>query len=250
MSGHSKYANIKHKKAKMDAQRGKSFTKIAREIYVAAKQGGGDQNINFALKIAIQKAKEVNMPADNISRTILKATGAGEAEIYEELFYEGYGPDGVAVMLKILTDNRNRTASEIRYIFSRSGGSLGETGCVAWMFARKGVLRNEFETFGKNEDDITLMAIDAGAEDVVIEDDNVEIICLPEDFENVKTSLENLGFTFAEAEITMVPQNTVEINELKSAEKVLRLMDALEDNDDVQAVYANFDIDEEIMQKL
>lgn len=250
MSGHSKFANIKHKKGRMDAQRGKIFTKIAREILVAAKQGGGDPNTNFSLKIAIQKGKENNMPADNINRTIQKALGAGDAEVYEELYYEGYGPEGVAVMVKILTDSRNRTASEIRYIFSRSGGGLGETGCVAWMFAMQGVLRSTLEELHLDEDEITLLAIDAGAEDVKVEEGDVEILSAPGDFEKVKTALEASGLKFADAEITMVPQNSVEINSKSAAEKVIRLIDALEDNDDVQAVYANFDIDDDILSQL
>lgn len=250
MSGHSKWANIKHRKARQDAQKGKIFTKIAREIYAAARAGGADTNVNFALKMAIQKAKENNMPTDNISRTLQKATGAGNDVIYEEFFYEGYGPAGVAVMLKILTDNRNRTASEIRYIFSRNGGNLGETGCVAWMFAMKGVMRGDLEAMRKDEEEITLMAIDAGAEDVSIEDGQVEVICAPGDFEKVKTALEAEGLNFTEAEITMLPENKTDLTDVESAEKVLKLIDALEDNDDVQAVYANFEIDDKIMEKM
>lgn len=248
MAGHSKWANIKHRKGKADAVRGKLFTKIAREIIVAARQGGGDPNSNLKLKVAIEKAREANMPTDNINRAIQRGTGDLEGAIYEEMIYEGYGPNGVAVLLELTSDNRNRTAGEIRYIFSRNGGSLGETGCVAWMFDRKGLI-----ILGENqqldEDEVMLLALDAGAEDVEVEEGSIEITTLPDNLEAVKKALLDSGIKLASAEITMVPQNTVNLDG-EDAVKMLKLMEALEDHDDVQEVYSNFDISEELIEEL
>lgn len=242
MSGHSKWANIKRKKARMDAQRGKVFTRLAREIIVAARMGGGDPEANPRLKAAIQRAKEANIPNENIQRAIQRGAGETGGAGYEEVYYEGYGPGGVAIMLKILTDNRNRTASEIRYLFSRNGGSLGEAGCVSWMFARKGLLIVDKEEFS-DEDALLLAALEAGAEDVKVEKDSFEVITGPEDFEKVRSALAAQGIPVAEAEIAMIPAGTVKMTG-QEAEPVMRLIDALEDHDDVQEVYANFEVEE------
>ncbi|NLT95101.1 MAG: YebC/PmpR family DNA-binding transcriptional regulator [Clostridia bacterium] len=250
MAGHSKWANIKHRKSKQDAQKGKIFTKLAREIIVAARQGGGDPAGNFRLRIAIEKAKEANMPNDNINRAIQKGVGGGEAENYEEVVYEGYGPGGVAVTLNIMTNNRNRTAGEIRHLFSKYGGNMGETGCVSWMFDKKGYLTLKSEDLTMSEDDLLILALEAGAEDIKTEDGEIEIFTTPENFEKVKSDLEKHNLRFEQAEITMIPQNTVEITDLEQAKKLMKLMDAFEDHDDVQNVYANFDIDDDLLAQL
>ena len=242
MSGHSKWANIKRKKERMDAQRGKVFTRLAREIIVAARTGGGDPEANPRLKAAIQRAKEANIPNENIQRAIQRGAGEAGGAGYEEVYYEGYGPGGVAIMLKILTDNRNRTASEIRYLFSRNGGNLGEAGCVSWMFARKGLIIIDKEKFS-DEDALLLAALEAGAEDVKGEKDSYEVITGPEDFEKVRSTLAAQGIPAAAAEITMLPAGTVKMTGLE-AERVMRLIEALEDHDDVQEVYANFEVEE------
>jgi YebC/PmpR family DNA-binding regulatory protein len=250
MAGHSKWANIKHKKSKADAQKGKVFTKISKEIIIAAKEGGGDPAGNFRLKLAVQKAKEANMPNDNIERAIKRGTGEIDGgNNFEEIVYEGYGPAGVAVMLDIMTDNRNRTASEIRYLFSRNGGSLGETGCVAWMFDKKGYLLIDRTETPVDEDELMMVALDLGADDVKTDDDSIEIFTEPSDLSEVKQGLEEMGYVFSVAEVSMIPQNTIELNN-EQAKQMLKLMEALEDQDDVQNVYANFDIPEEIMNEL
>jgi YebC/PmpR family DNA-binding regulatory protein len=243
MSGHSKWATIKRKKAKIDEQRGKLFTRLAREIIVAARNGGADPDGNIRLKNAIQKAKEANIPNENINRAIQKGAGEIGGAAYEEFVYEGYGPGGVAVMLEIMTDNRNRTAGEIRHIFSRNGGSLGESGCVSWMFDKKGMFVIEKEGNKISEDDLMLLALEAGAEDFKVEDDSYEIICNPDDFPGIKEVIENNGVQVAMAEITMVPQTTINL-EGKEAEQMERLMETLEEHDDVQNVYANFELDD------
>jgi YebC/PmpR family DNA-binding regulatory protein len=245
MAGHSKWSNIKHRKARADAQKGKIFTKISKELMVASKEGGADPECNSRLKLAVQKAKEANMPNDNINRAIQKGVGDLEGVVYEEIIYEGYGPAGVAVLLRILTDNRNRTAGEIRYIFSKNGGNLGETGCVAWMFENKGIL--EFDMKSKDEEELMLTLIEAGAEDYSIDEDIVEVTVEPENYASVKEALENQEIKFSVAEMTMLPQNTVVIDEKEVATQIIALMEALEDHDDVQAVYSNYDIPEEIM---
>ncbi len=243
MSGHSKWATIKRKKAKTDQQRGKVFTRIAKEIILAARRGGADPEGNARLKAAIMRAKEANIPNDNIMRAVQKGAGETGGANYEEITYEGYGPGGVAVMLDIMTDNRNRTAGEIRFIFSKNSGNLGETGCVAWMFEEKGIVVVEKAENELTEDDIMLEAIEAGAQDFSAEDDSYEIVCEPAILQAVKENLEKAGVKIATAEVTLVPQTTVSL-EGEKAELMIRLMDTLEDHDDVQNVYANFEIEE------
>lgn len=249
MAGHSKWANIKHKKAKADERRGKIFTKIGRELMVATKQGGPDPEANPRLKSVIQKAKSFNMSNDTIMRNIQKAVGGTDSTNYEEVVYEGYGPGGVAILLNIMTDNRNRTAGEIRHLFSRNGGSLGETGCVAWMFENKGIINIELKETDDQEA-ILLEAIEAGAEDVTVNENVVEVVTTPEDFETVKDTLTNAGYNIQSAEYTKIPQNTVEIDDPEQAKQLLKLMDLLEDHDDVQDVYANFDITDDLLEQV
>ncbi len=250
MAGHSKWANVKHRKARADAQKGKIFTKLAREITVAAREEGDDLQANFRLRLAIQKAREANMPADNIHRAVQRGTGSADSSDLEQILYEGYGPGGVAVLLQILTDNRNRTASEIRNIFSRNEGSMGESGCVSWIFSRKGyVVVDKNDTAG-GEDELMMLALEAGAEDFQEEESSYVITSEPEDFERLKDDLSNQGIQPSTAEVTMVPQNVVRIESADEAAKVLRLLEALEDHDDVQNVYSNFDIPEEILQSV
>lgn len=243
MAGHSKWKNIQHRKNRQDAARGKIFTKLSREIFVAAREGGGDPDTNQRLRLAINKAKAANVPNDNIERTLKKASGETGSTSYEEVTYEGYGPAGVAVLAEVLTDNRNRTAAEIRHIFSKFGGNLGESGCVAWMFSRRGSLVVDREQSPVDEDSMMMLAIDAGAEDFAADTDSYDITTSMEDFETVKKKLEEEGLTFTTAEMTMVPQNTVQLTG-EDVQKMLNLMEALDDNDDVQNVYANFEIDE------
>lgn len=248
MSGHSKWAGIKHKKAIVDAKRGQLFGKLARAITVAAREGGGDPDHNATLAQAIVKAKDANMPNDNIDRAIKKGTGAGsDAETYQHLTYEGYGPNGVAIYVTALTDNKNRTAADIRYIFDRSGGKLGTDGSVSWMFERKGVIF--VDGAGRDEDEMIEIAIEAGAEDVVLEGETFEIRTAASDFMAVRAALEEAGVTYTSAELTMIPKNTVALDE-SDARKTFRIMDALDDNDDVQEVYANFDIPDSVMEAL
>ncbi|MEE9181214.1 MAG: YebC/PmpR family DNA-binding transcriptional regulator [candidate division NC10 bacterium] len=247
MSGHSKWAGIKHKKAKVDAQRGRIFTKVIREITVAARIGGGDPTGNPRLRDAMDKAKTANMPQDNIIRAIKKGTGELEGVTYEECVYEGYGPSGVAIFLEAVTDNRNRTTAEVRKLFSKFGGNMGESGCVAWMFNKKGLI--QVTAKGVDEEQLLAVALEAGAEDVRGGEQAYEVVTDLKDFKAVQTALEQASFPIEQAEITMMPQSTVRI-EGKVAEQVLRLMDGMEDHDDVQHVYANFDIPEEIMAAL
>lgn len=241
MSGHSKWSTIKRKKAKVDAQRGKIFTRLAREIIVAARQGGGDPEVNFRLKTAIQRAKDANLPNENIMRAIQRGTGELGGESYEEITYEGYGPGGAAIMIEAMTDNRNRTAGEIRHIFSKNGGSLGESGCVAWMFQEKGLIVIDKSENDWNEDDLMLLAIDSGAEDFKVEYDSFEITSGPRDLQDVKESLEKAGVKVTLAEVTMIPQTTVKL-EGKEEEQMMKLLDTLEEHDDVQNVYTNFEM--------
>jgi len=245
MSGHSKWATTKHKKAATDAKRGKIFTKITKEITVAAKLGGGDADGNPRLRTAVAKAKSVSMPAENIKRAIQKGTGELPGVSYEEVTYEGYGPNGVAIIVEVLTDNRNRTVSEIRNIFSKAGGNMGEAGCVSWMFHKKGYI--VVARAKADEEKLMSLALDAGAEDMQTEDDNFVITTAQSDFEKVKKALEDAGIPLEVAEVTMVPQTYVKIDGEKVAGQMMRLMEAIEDNDDVQNVYANFDIPEEVM---
>ena len=245
MAGHSKWANIKHKKAREDAKRGKIFTKIAREIIVAARLGGGDPDHNPRLRRAIQKAKSYNMPKENIERAIKRGTGELEGTSFEEVIYEGYGPGGVAILIEAITDNRNRTVSEIRTIFTKHGGSLGEAGCVAWMFDKKGMITVE----GVDEDRLMEIAIEAGAEDVREEEGVFQVITAPDELEDVREQLEQKGVTVKEATLTYIPQSTVRV-EGEKAEKLIKLLDALENHDDVQNVYANFDVPEEVLSSI
>lgn len=239
MAGHSKWANIKHKKSKEDAKRGQMFTKIARKITVAVKEGGPDPEANVRLRLAIDEARAINMPNDNIDRAIARGVGGIDGASYSEVFYEGYGPRGVAVMLHTLTDNRNRTAGELRHRFSKYGGNLGESGCVAWMFERRGLLVVERE--GANEDEIMLSALEAGAVDVVTDGDVIEIHTDPSDFVTVKGDLEDQGLQFLGAEISFIPQNSVAIPE-DAAETMEKLIEILEELDEVQEVYSNYEI--------
>jgi YebC/PmpR family DNA-binding regulatory protein len=243
MSGHSKWANIKHKKGKADAARGKITTKISREITIAVKMGGPDPTGNMKLKLALTKAKANNVPKDNIQRAIDKGAGAAGGAAYEEITYEGYGPAGVAVMVSALTDNRNRTAADVRHIFSKHGGNLGESGCVGWMFKRKGVFAIDKES-GVGEEDLMMLALDAGAEDVKTEEEGYEVITQPEDYDAVEKALSDSSVEVAMSEIAMVPDTMVSL-EGADANKTQNLIDALEDNDDVQDVYTNADLPDE-----
>jgi YebC/PmpR family DNA-binding regulatory protein len=247
MSGHSKWATIKHKKAAVDARRGKVFTKLIRELTSAARMGGGDADSNPRLRTAVAAAKTANMPSDTIQRAIKKGTGELPGEVYEEITYEGYGAGGVAILVDVLTDNKNRTVAEIRHLFAKHGGNLGETGCVAWMFARKGLIT--LNTNQIDEDTLLELVLEAGGDDIKTEADAYEIVTAPEAFEDVRSTLEQKGVTFDVAEVTMMPQNTVPV-EGKQAEQVLRLMEALDDQDDVRKAHANFDISDEVMAAL
>lgn len=243
MAGHSHWAGIKHKKAAIDKKRGKIWSKLARNIIIAARSGGGDPDANLSLRYAIDKAKDANMPNDTIKRAIQRGTGEIEGAQYEEITYEGYGIGGVAIMVPCLTDNRNRTGGEIRNIFEKHGGSLGGTGSVAWMFKQKGLIT--VSTSDTTEDDLMEIVLDAGAEDIVQESDVFEILCEPGEFESVKKSLKDANIEMQVNELTMLPDTTVKV-EGDKAKKILNLMEALEDNDDTQNVYANFDIPEEV----
>ena len=243
MSGHSKWANIKHKKGKMDAVRGKVTTKISREITIAVRMGGSDPTGNMRLKLALQKARENNIPKENIQRAIQKGTGTLEGSNYEEIKYEGYGPGGVAIIVEAMTDNRNRTAADVRHLFSKYGGNLGETGCVSWMFKQKGVFA--VEQAGIEEETLMLMVLDAGAEDFEAVDDQFEIITEPEDFEQVQEELDKNNIKTVVARVTMVPETTASLAG-DEAVKMMKLLEALEDHDDIQEVYTNFDIPEDM----
>ncbi|HHV65825.1 MAG TPA: YebC/PmpR family DNA-binding transcriptional regulator [Peptococcaceae bacterium] len=249
MAGHSKWANIKHRKAKSDAIKGKMFTKLAREIIVAARAGGPDPNGNFRLKIAIENARAANMPNENIQRAIQKGAGAGETENYEELRYEGYGPGGVAIMVDIMTDNRNRTASEMRHLFSKNGGNMGESGSVSWMFTEKGQLSIPKEDLTINEDDLMLLALEAGAEDIVEEDETWEIFTEPAMMQEVRQALLDNGLPIENAALNLIPNNQVEISDLEQAKKIIKLIDSLEGHDDVQKVYTNFDLADSLAEE-
>ena len=244
MSGHSKWSTIKHKKAASDAKRGKIFTKLIKEITVAARIGGGDLNANPRLRSAIQAAKSENMPKDNIDRAVKKGTGELEGVSYDESIYEGYGPGGAAVLVDSLTDNKNRAVSEIRFIFNKNGGSMGENGCVAWMFDKKGYI--VVERSATDEDTLMEVALEAGAEDVREDNSNFEVITAPEDFEDVTAAIEKADIATIEAEVTMLPQSTTNLAG-KEAEQMIRLMDMLEDCEDVQKVYTNADIPEDLV---
>jgi YebC/PmpR family DNA-binding regulatory protein len=245
MSGHSKWASIKHKKGALDAKRGKIFTKLIKEISVAARLGGGDPTGNARLRQAIAAAKAENMPKDNIERAVKKGTGELEGMTYEEVNYEAYGPGGVAVLIDCLTDNKNRTVADLKHIFDRHGGSLGAPGCVSWMFEKKGVIT--FDKGKAEEEKLLEVALDSGAEDVKQADDQFEVVMNPTDFEKVRKAFDTSGLKYSLAEITMIPQNFVRLDG-KKAEQMLNLMEALEDNEDISHIYANFDIPDEVME--
>lgn len=247
MSGHNKWANIKHRKAAQDAKRSKIFTKIIRELTVAAREGGGDPEKNTRLRAAIEKAREANMPKDTMEKAIKRGTGELEGANYEEVIYEGYAPGGVALMIRALTDNRNRTAQELRHILSKNGGNMAESGAVSWVFERKGTINVPKDSIS-DMDELMMLAIDAGAEDIKENEDPVQIITDPSNVMNVKQALEEAGYK-CEANITYIPKNSVRVTG-KDAEKVLDLLEKLEDMDDVQEVYANFDIDDKEMEEI
>ena len=248
MSGHSKWSTIKRKKGAIDSKRGKIFTKLIKEVTLAARLGGGDMEGNARLRSAVIAAKEENMPKDNIDRAIKKGTGELAGGVaYEEITYEGYGPAGVAVIVEVMTDNKNRTVAEVRHIFSKYGGNLGENGCVAWMFEKKGSIVIDKKTV--TEDALMEVAIEAGADDVRDQETEWEVITEPLAFEAVKKAIDQKGWKYIEAQVGLIPKNTVKL-EAGKAEQMLKLMEKLEDNDDVQNVYANFDISDEVMEKL
>jgi YebC/PmpR family DNA-binding regulatory protein len=246
MSGHSKWSTIKHKKAAKDAKKGKLFTKLIKEITVAARMGGGDINANPRLRTAVLTARAASMPTENIDRAIKKGTGELEGVTYEEIQYEGYGPGGAAILAHVLTDNKNRTVSEIRRLFAKHGGNMGEAGCVAWMFEKKGLITIDKAQI--DEDRLMGIVLEAGAEDVKDEDDIFEVVTTVEEFEKVKERLELEKITIASAQVTMLPKNTVDVDE-KNLEHILKLTEELEDHDDVQSVSANFNIPSELMEK-
>jgi YebC/PmpR family DNA-binding regulatory protein len=243
MSGHSKWANIKHKKGKADAMRGKIFTKLGKEIAIAAK-AGGDPSINSKLADVVAKAKSNNMPNDTIQRAIKKGSGEMEGVDYEEIAYEGYAPGGVAVIVSALTENRNRTAGDVRHIFDKNGGSMGVSGAVSWMFDKKGIIIVEKDE-KSDEEELMMHALEAGAEDFNVEEDSFEIVTSPESFSEVRQKLEGLGIPMASAEVTMVPQNYVEVTAAEDIKKINKMMDMFDDNDDVQDVYHNAELPEE-----
>lgn len=248
MAGHSKWANIKHRKGAVDAKRGKIFTRLIKEITVAAKIGGGDPAGNPRLRSAVASAKSENMPKDNIERAIKKGTGELEGVEYLEIMYEGYGPGGVAVLVDCMTDNKNRTVSEVRHAFAKHGGNLGESGCVGYMFDKKGSILIERESI--DEEKLMDLALEAGAEDVLEEENEFQVLTAPDDFNPVREKLEEDGVSFIEASLSMIPQNTVEITDEKVATRLMKLMDLLEECDDVQDIHANFDIPDEIVEKI
>ena len=248
MSGHSKWASIKHKKGAIDAKRGKLFTKLIREITVAAREGGGNPDANPRLRLAVQKAKEANMPADNIDRGIKKGTGELEGVTFESAAFEGYAPGGVAVIVEVLTDNKNRTTSEIRNIFSKRGGNMAGAGSVAFQFVKKGVFMVSKKS--ADEDELLGVALDAGAEDLTFDEDFFQITCAPQDFDKVRTGLKAKKVAVESGELSMVPNNTIKVEDLDTAQKILGLVEELEDHDDVQNVYTNFDIPDDVIDKI
>ena len=247
MSGHSKWATIKHKKGKTDAKRGKLFSKLSRAITVAAREGGTDPNMNLSLANAIDKAKAESMPKDNIEKAIQRGGGGTEGESFERIMYEGYGPAGVAIIVDVLTDNKNRSAADVRNIFSKHGGQLAQPGAVAWVFERKGSIVVDGGKYG--EDDIMAAAIDAGADDVTQDGDEFQVLTDPAEFAAVRAAIVAAGIEYEQAELTMIPKNTVKLEE-NDARKTMKIVDALEDSDDVQEVFANFDIPEDVLESL
>ncbi|MXQ55057.1 YebC/PmpR family DNA-binding transcriptional regulator [Shimazuella alba] len=248
MAGHSKWKNIQHRKGRQDAIKGKIFAKLGREIYVAARRGDKDPANNNQLRLAIAKAKSQNMPNENIERAIKKAAGEGDGSNYESITYEGYGPDGIAVLVEALTDNRNRTAADVRFAFTKRGGNLGESGCVSWMFKRLGVIEIEKEEVSMEEEEMELFLLDLDPEDMEISEDTYEVYIEPERLEEVQAYLEQQEIPLSTAEVSMIPENKVKVHG-DTIKKVLDLIDALEDHDDIQAVYTNFDADENEIEK-
>ncbi len=248
MSGHSKWSSIKHKKGKEDAKRGKIFSKLSKAVSMAAKDGGGDPDMNASLAQAIEKAKEFNMPADNIKRAIQKGTGEIEGASYEHMVYEAYGPGGVAMMIDIMTDNKNRTAADMRHIIGKHGGNLGSTGSVAWMFEQKAVAVVPKDG-NVDEDTLLTIVLDAGAEDMNVEENFFEIVAAASDISNIKAALEGSNIKYSSAEVTQLPKDTVKLD-AADAKKLLKLMELLEEHDDVQNVYANFDIDDDVIEEV
>jgi YebC/PmpR family DNA-binding regulatory protein len=247
VSGHSKWSSIKHKKGAADAKRGKLFSKLSRAIIVAAKEGGPDPAGNLALQNAIEKARSYSMPKDNIERAIARGSGAdSDAADFETVIYEGYGPSGVAVIVEALTDNRNRTASDVRHVFTKNDGNLGGSGAVTWLFERRGIVLVSAD--GVDEDELTLAAAEGGADDIALDGSTYQVVSAPEALTSVREALEAAGFTVDSAELTMVPKTTVEVADESSAKKVLRMIDQLEENDDIQDVYSNFDIPEQVLE--
>jgi YebC/PmpR family DNA-binding regulatory protein len=247
MSGHSKWSSIKHKKGAADARRGKLFSKLSRAIIVAAREGGPDPTANLALQNAVEKARSYSMPKDNIERAIARGSGTGvDAQAFESVTYEGYGPGGVAVYVEALTDNRNRTAADIRHVFAKRDGSLGSSGAVAWLFERKGVVLVPAD--GVDEDELMLVAADGGAEDIELDGSTFQVICAPEDLTAVREAIEAAGLPVEAAQLTMVPKTTVEVDDESAARKIISLLDDLEESDDVQDVYSNFDIPERVLE--
>jgi YebC/PmpR family DNA-binding regulatory protein len=247
VSGHSKWSSIKHKKGAADAKRGKLFSKLSRAIIVAAKEGGPDPVGNLALQNAIEKARSYSMPKENIERAVARGAGGdSDSAAFETVVYEGYGPSGVAVIVEALTDNRNRTASDVRHLFSKNDGNLGGSGAVAWLFERRGIVLVPAD--GVDEDELTLAAAEGGADDVSLDGSTYQVVSAPENLTGVREAVERAGFTVESAELSMVPKTTVEVTDEASAKKVLRLIDQLEENDDIQDVYANFDIPEQVLE--
>jgi YebC/PmpR family DNA-binding regulatory protein len=247
MAGHSKWANIRIRKGAQDAKRGKIFTRVSKEITIAAREAGGDPNMNPRLRQALAKAKQVNLPKDKIETAVKKGTGELQADAIEEVVYEGYGPGGVALLIDAATDNKNRTVADVRYILSKNGGSLGENGCVGWMFDKKGVLSFPREEY--DEDQLLEAGLEAGAEDVSGDGDFWQVLTAPEDFEAVQQAFDKAGLACESAEVTMVPRNTVAVD-VDTGRKILKLMDMLEDNEDVQNTYSNFDLPEELVAEM
>ena len=247
MAGHSKWHNIQHRKGRQDAKRGKIFTKVTKEIFLASRTGGGDPNINNRLRSAIESAKVVNLPKDKIETAIKKGTGELAAENLDEVFYEGYGPGGAAMLVEAVTDNKNRTVAEVRHMLSKSGGSMGESGCVAWMFDNKGVLSFEKENY--SEEDILEAGLDAGVEDIKDDGEVWQVTCAPEDFMSVKNAYDEAGMKYVEALVTMIPKNTVDVD-VDTGRRLLKLYEALDDHEDVQNVYSNFELPDELLKEL
>ncbi|MFO7728443.1 MAG: YebC/PmpR family DNA-binding transcriptional regulator [Desulfonatronovibrio sp.] len=247
MAGHSKWHNIQHRKGRQDAKKGKIFTKVTKEIFLAARTGGGDPGTNNRLRSAIESAKAVNLPKDKIDTAIKKGTGELAAENIDEVFYEGYGPGGAAILVEAATDNKNRTVAEIRHMLSKSGGSMGESGCVAWMFDNRGVLSFDKQSF--SDEDLLETGLDAGVEDIEDDGDVWQVMCAPEDFVQVKKAYDEAGMKYEDAQVTMVPKNTVEVD-AETGTKLLKLYENLDDHEDVQNVYSNFELPDELLKEL